>query len=454
MKGIPRGMADPLERQIEQTLQPGVFIHDQMCLSFVRGLEEVAAEIGRLAGADPVRAAELLETFLAGCHEKAEELDDSSGSFGQFVHELICGWVQARQASDRDADETTSRLLAWMVDDPYGFCCRIEEAVADVFNQAGISAFEKQVRARFEAAVAAEPADGEPSGERPEYLRHHWGEVLRAIYLKQKNVTAYIALTEQIGLSAQDCHAVAMLLATDGKPEDALAWTERGLELAQTTPRWAGAEHDLTKLQRELWVRLGRGDEALTAAWASFQKHPGEHTYQDLMTFVPEADRSAWHEKAMDAAKNADLGCLIDLFVGTNETERLAELVRGTSDEALEHLSHYTTEPAAERLEEIQPGLAARLWRAQGMRIVNAGKSKYYDAALSDFESARCCYERAGLAAEWEAIVRQVRARHCRKSGFMPGFEALAAGRHRTRQASFLERAKLRWGKRYEREQP
>jgi hypothetical protein len=89
-----------------------------MCFSFVRGLEEVAAEIGRLAGADPVRAAALLETFLAGCHEKAEDLDDASGSFGQFVHELICGWVQARQASDGDADETTSRLLAWMVDDP------------------------------------------------------------------------------------------------------------------------------------------------------------------------------------------------------------------------------------------------------------------------------------------------------------------------------------------------
>ena len=320
MEGSPRGVTDPLVRQIEQAFQPGVFVHDQMCFSFVRGLEEVAAEIGRLVAADPVRAAALLETFLAGCHEKAEELDDSSGTFGQFVQELICGWVQAMQASDGDADETTSRLLAWMADDPYGFCCRIEEAVAGAFDRAGMAAFQQQVRARLEAAVAAEPAEGEPSGERPEYLRRRWGDVLRAIYLKQKNVTAYIALTEQIGLSAQDCHAVAMLLATKGKPEDALAWTDNGLKLAQTTPRWAGAEHDLTKLQRDLWVRLGRGDEALAAAWASFQKHSGEHTYGDLMKFVPEADRSVWHEKAMDAAKKADLGCVIDLFVGTNET--------------------------------------------------------------------------------------------------------------------------------------
>jgi hypothetical protein len=45
-------------------------------------------------------------------------------------------------------------------------------------------------------------------------------------------------------------------------------------------------------------------------------------------------------------------------------------------------------------------GTAARLWRAHGMCIVKAGKSKYYDAAISDFERARRCYARAGLAAD------------------------------------------------------
>ena len=36
------------------------------------------------------------------------------------------------------------------------------------------------------------------------------------------------------------------------------------------------------------------------------------------------------------------------------------------------------------------------------MRIVNAKKSKYYDAALSNFEGAERCFERAGLVIEWE----------------------------------------------------
>jgi len=194
-----------------------------------------------------------------------------------------------------------------------------------------------------------------------------------------------------------------------------------------------------------LLTKLGRGTEALEAAWADFQKHPSKYTYDDLMKYVPAAQRPAWHGKALEAAQGADLRSLIDLLLDTRELERLAELVRATTDETLEDLSHYTTEPAAKKLEKAHPDLAARLWCAQGMRIVNAGKSKYYGAALWNFQCARRCCERAKLAAEWEQIVRRVRSCHHRKTGFMTGFEALAAGADRGVPPSFLERAKARW---------
>jgi uncharacterized Zn finger protein len=97
-------------------------------------------------------------------------------------------------------------------------------------------------------------------------------------------------------------------------------------------------------------------------------------------------------------------------------------------------------------LEKAHPDLSARLWRAQGMRIVSAAKSEYYDAALSNFERARRCYVRAGLAAEWANTVCQIRVSHRRKAGFMSGFEALAARHGRASQPSFLERSKTRWG--------
>ncbi len=434
-------MSDPIQRQIELALRPGEFVSHRACFSFVNDLDGVAAEVRTLIRSDPVRAAGLCEAFLAGCHQKVEELDDSSGSFGQFVRDLICLWIKARQGSGTDADKTASTLLAWMDDDPYAFCHHIEKEAAAAFNRAGLAAFEKQVRERFEAV------SGEPSG----YPYRHRSEVLRTVYCAQRNIAAYVALAERTGLTSEDCLALARLLAAR-KPAEALAWVERGRGLDRKSQMRSTADSSLDQLHRELLTRLGRRDEALEAAWADFRKYPSKYTYGDLMKFVPKAKRAEWHEKALDASNGADLDSVLELFLETKEMERLAERVRGSTDRDLEQVSHYTTQPAAKKLEKTHPDLAARLWRAQGMRIVDAKKSKYYDAALSNFERARNCYQRAGLAAEWENTVRQVRAAHFRKTGFISGFESLAAGARRADKPSFLERAKARWGERHGRD--
>ena len=117
MKRKPRRGADPIERQMELALDPGAFISDGACFSFVSGLDEVAAAVGRLTRTEPVRATALYETFLAGCYEKADELDDSSGSFGQFVGDLICGCLRGRTTTLTDSATKSKRtppiLKSW-----------------------------------------------------------------------------------------------------------------------------------------------------------------------------------------------------------------------------------------------------------------------------------------------------------------------------------------------------
>lgn len=434
MKKTQRKKRDPIEQQIELALSPGAFIRDRACFSFVSSLEEVVARIDILLKTNPARAEGPYETFLAGGREKAEELDDSSGSFGQFAKDLICRWIKARQASGADPDETAATLLAWMDDDPYAFCYEIEKQITEALDKAGLAAFERLIRTRFEAT---------PAGE--EYYRRHWSNVLRAIYLAQRNPVAYQALAEQAGLNPQDCLALAGIYASR-KPELGLKWVERGVEMDRRMACGSAAGYDLGRLQRELLIKLGRGDEAIDAAWAEYRKHPSKFSLDDLMKVVPKAQRASWREKALDAARGADLHSVMELFTETKETERLAALVRGTTDDALENTSHYATEPAAIKLEKTHPELAARLWRAQAMRIVDAGKSKYYAAAVANLDRARRCYSRAGLAAEWEKTVRQVRADHYRKTGFMAVFEPVAAGQEHREPPSFLERAKERWG--------
>lgn len=187
-------------------------------------------------------------------------------------------------------------------------------------------------------------------------------------YLAQRDAAAYVALAEETELTAKDCHALGTLLSSGRKHAEALAWVERGIAIAESEKRASLAGYDLARLRRDLLVRLGRGDEALQAAWAEYQEAPSKYAYADLMKFVPKAERTAWHERALDAARDADLHSQIELFLETRELARLVEILHRSQDESLEALSHFATEPAAQGLEETRPEIAARLWRAQGMR--------------------------------------------------------------------------------------
>lgn len=440
-----KSRADPLECQIERSLMPGAFISDGGCYEFVSRLEGVKERIDALLDSDAARSVTLCESLLAGCYQKAEELDDSSGSLGQFVDELFSAWIKARQAARSDPDDTAAKLLKWMDADEYGFCSQLEVSAAEALDQTGLAAFERLIRARFEAAATASAAGGGAARQHPEYLRRRWGEALRTIYLAQRDVAAYVALAEETGLTAKDCHALGALLSSSGKHAEALVWVERGIAVAERDKRGSMAGYDLATLRRELLVQLWRGEEALQAAWTEYQAAPSKYAYTDLMKFVPEAERTAWHERALDAAMGADLHVQIELFLETGENARLVELLHRSREEALEAVSHFTTEPAAQKLEETHPETAARLWRAQGMRIVNAKKSKYYDTALANFERAMRCFEQAGAQAEREETVARIRAEHRRKIRFIAGFEALIAGQGLRGQPSYLERAKARF---------
>ncbi len=434
-----------MERLIETALMPGRFISYNAGFSFVRDLEAVEERLSKCLSANPAQAVGLYETLLAGCYEKAGEIDDSSGTFGDFVGHLHCAWINARQVGGADADETAMRVLAWMDADPYGFCHTLERDAAKVLNKVGLAALIKHVRERFDMAGTTKGSSGGSSPRDAAYARRRWGDALRAFYLAQKNVEAYLALTQETGLTVADCHALATMLVARRKTGDALTWVERGVGLAKQAPNSSIAGYELSKVKRVLLAKLGRSSEALRDAWAAYREHSDKYTYADLMKHVPKAERAAWHAKAMEATTGSGLDSLIELFLGTKELERLADLLRRSGNDALESLSHFTTEPAAKRLEKTDPDVAARLWCAQGMRIIDAKKSKYYDAALSNFERARRCFERAGLAGEWQRIAQKVRLDHHRKGGFMAGFEEIIAGSGPSRRPSFLQRAKARW---------
>jgi hypothetical protein len=440
----PRKRRDPMESLIESALQPGRFIGWNEGFSFVSDLSRLEREIAKLVASEPARAVMLYETFLAACNAKAEEVDDSDGEFGTFAGNLYCNWITARQASDADRGETARLLLEWMDDDSYGFCNDLELSAVKVFDRAGLDAFESEICARYDKECAA-LGERKSAAPNPNYARDRWRRMLQAVYSKQRNVRKYIDLTEQTRLTQADCEAIASIFQARRKPNDALDWVERGLAMEKPNAFGRGVTGKLGAMRRSILVKLDRGGEALDSAWAEFQAQPSKFTYDELVRYVPKAERGAWHTKAMDAAEQGGLESVIELWVGAKEVGRLAERLERTSDAKIEGLSHYVTEPAAERLTKTHPGVAAKVFRALCMRIIDAGKSKYYDAALSNLEKAKNCYQRAGLDAQWQALIAEVHREHRRKSGFMPGFERIVRGTGPSREPSFLDRARSRW---------
>ncbi len=436
-----RKQNDPLEQAIEAALSPGSFISYEAAWSFVDDVQDVANDIEKIIKKEPERAAHLFETFIAACHEKTDEIDDSSGDFGMLLDDLFRGWIKARQAANHDPDETARSLLSWMEDDPYGFCHDLDRKAVKVFDKKGLEAFVRQIRAKFESALSQD----DKAKRFPEYSRRRWGGALKTLLVGQRNVDDYIALCEQTELTAKDCKSIAEIYRSRRRPADALSWVERGLEIARSDSRKSFEEHDLQEMKRTLLAKLGRPGDALQSAWSEFEAYPSTFTYKELMRYVPAKEKTAWHQKAMKASEKGDLSSQIELWLEKKESDRLVSRLRRATDEELEDLSHYQTEPLARKLERSHPDISARVYRALCMRIVNAGKSKYYDAALADIEHAKKCYAKAGLNADWRAVVADMRERHSRKKGFMAGFEDIVAGAPRHVEPPFLERAKARW---------
>jgi hypothetical protein len=437
-----RHIPTSLEQAIEQVLQPGHFINYNAGWSFVAGLETVVAQIDALmVHGDPTQAVTLYELFIAGCYEKAEELDDSSGEFGTFVEGLFGGWIRAREAASADPDETAAALLHWIDDDPYGFCSHLERQAVTAFTARGLAAFAQAVRARLEEADARRSmTQGE--GDR-RYRQHRLTEILKAIYAVQQNVDGYLSLCPDDALTPTDCEVVVGLYQQRHEPEVALTWVDRGLQLEAHGQR--GSSYRLKELKRSLLHTLHRPAEALQLAWQDFQTAPSTLTYKTLMAEAPESERAHWHAQAMEAAERGTLWTLIPLWLEAQEVDRLVTRLRHVEEEALEVLSHVIMEPAATRLATSHPDVAAKLYRVLGLRILTAKKSKYYPAAVSHFAQAKQCYKQAGLAHEWEVLVEAVRRTHGRKYGFMPEFERIVAGQPQRPEATFLERARQRW---------
>lgn len=74
---------------------------------------------------------------------KAEEVDDSSGSFGEFVGALLLASIRDQQRAGMPVIEVVRKMRRWVERDEYGFCTQLEEEAANVLSAEGQREFER-----------------------------------------------------------------------------------------------------------------------------------------------------------------------------------------------------------------------------------------------------------------------------------------------------------------------
>jgi len=364
--------------------------------------EEIARGIQALIERDPARAARLYGVLIGECMELIEDLDED-GEFTAFIESLYPSWIRARRLASRPAAETAAQF----------------------FKLRSVFFFDI---AEVDAAAVAAACDE----EHLEALAKAGAELLpgsvgliRAVLRALNAPARYIAFVRSTGLKDSDYGVIAELLEAAGEPAEALKWTTEGMDSEGMDFSPAG----LDAIHRRLLKTLGRGEEALASAWVRVRSCMTVDGWRELMDYAPAEDRADWHERAMDAAGMADLDEALEIWMAGGEQSRIIGRIAESSDGDLEAQSHYVTEPVAKALEEDHPALAARVYRALGVRILKSGKSQYYREALHHLDSCRTCYLRAAMAREWEALAREIQRAHSRKHSFMPAFETVVKGR-------------------------
>lgn len=439
---------EELISEIEMAFDFGRFISYNDSWNFVRQLDKTKDQVDELVRkGKSMDAVPLYEMFLAGCREKIEDIDDSSGGLGDFFQELFCSWIKARQKAKLKPEETVGQILKWMENDDYGLCYRIEKYVAATLNKKGLILFKTHFQNLFQKALA--PYKSRPPKYIFDYPQSVYvnAQILKEIYIANKDVHSYLDLCEKIAISPKDCEDIAKIQITKRKYAEAFEIVEKGIAIESSREWHNQSSCSLSRLRQELLPKLGRKDEAIHLAWADFELHPSAYTYDNYMQYIQKAEKRKWQEKAMTfAAQNASMSDLIELCRLTNELDILTEHILSTDQEKLNDISHYILEPAAQAVTDKSALAAAKLYTAMGLRIVNRGKSKYYRYAFQHFEKAMELYKISGQEPIWQSIIQDIRETHSRKYSFIGNFETIVAGRWTaTKPDSFRSRLKKRW---------
>ncbi|MGW2782742.1 SWIM zinc finger family protein [Streptomyces populi] len=256
---------------------------------YARQVREAADALRALsAGGQAAYTVGLAEEAIRALRETYGEIDDSDGAVGQAVTAVTEAHLEACSTTQPDPE----RLAQWLVDHVLGDGNDVTDLdpldYADVLGQAGLA------RLRL---LAAEARRRNPRGWAEKYLMERLAQA-------EGDVDALVALhATDLDPSGATHLRIAEELDAAGRPDDALAWAERGL---RDTADETHVDSRLVDYVCARYERAGREAETVALRRHRFLAEMSLAAYRHLRAAARPADRWKTERAAALAALRED----------------------------------------------------------------------------------------------------------------------------------------------------
>ncbi|MEA2054872.1 MAG: SWIM zinc finger family protein [Candidatus Thermoplasmatota archaeon] len=369
------------------------FIDYYSQIDFIKNLNRIEKDIRKLIDPYPNDACDLLFYFIEKCMKKIDYVDDSSGSFGDFIVELGSLYGKSLRNADIDENIIAPRLIKlYFKFSDYGVEDAILEAMKELNNDS-LAKIEDLAWGKLKKA-----------GKKDEWEIENAQDLILEIVERRDN-ERYIELCKEWKRYRRLVDKLKELNRYGEAIHAAKEGIDNGIKLREEL--------------YELYKNQGDYESALSIGWKIFfdSTRNGFIKIKEASALLGRWDeeRGKIIEFLEDNKRNEDL--LVGIYLETKDLEKALEHSKG--------IGEYTLKKLAESVERRFPEKAIEIYSQIAEKSIDMRSNDAYRRAAGYLKKAKAVYKRMDRMDNWVKYIEDIRTIHKRKINFMAEIKGL-----------------------------
>lgn len=416
-------------RRIERAFAPyGDFVSYREAEGWADGIHVMIENLEGLCDlGHPDAVAGLAEHAFKWADESINYVDDSDGHLGGVIERLSELHLRACREGTADPVELAGRLVKLELTSELDGFHRAAETYAEVLGEAGLAEYRRLLEPRWKRVKPTTEWDGANFAVR---------QAMTGWAIGTGDPDALIDVHSRGSMMTRDIFEIAAALNTAGRVEEAIAWSQRGINDSRSRPREAD---DLREFLAQLLAERGETNGATKLFWEAFVADPSLARYRRLLESGPSQDwlkrcrvelrgslvRSHGPSAGVPPAAPAGSSTLAPHRVSQAATALVEVLLyEGLIDEAWNTAAEFgCTTPMKLTLarfrEQTHPLDAISVYEPQALAIIGLKRPDRYRGAVELMERIRRLADTAGEPDRFTLLLQRVRTEHKPKRRLM-----------------------------------